>query len=158
MNDQSTHHKVLIERLYQEGLNQQKFEQVVPQLVAAGAITHDGLAAEGSGPQAVIRTMSALHAAFSDMTFVIDDIVAEGDRCVVRWHMTGRHTGPFAGHPATHRQVTQCAVVIYRIQDEKIVEVWPLIDRLGLLHQMTGPAHPRPTGPRPDDSSQERER
>lgn len=157
MNRPSTN-KDLIRRLYDEGLNQRRYQQVTPEFVAAGAITHDGLAADGSGPEAVIRTMSALDHAFSDMTFVIDDLVAESDRVVVRWHMTGRHTGPFAGQPATHREVTQRAVVIYRIHDGKVAEVWPLIDRLGLLHQMTGHTQPQPTAPPTDSSTQGQDR
>lgn len=129
-------HKDLVLRLYEEGLNQGRYRDIIQHLVAADAVTHDGLQSGGAGPEAVIATMHALHHAFKDMTFIIDDLIAEDDRVAIRWHMTGRHVGPFAGQPATNRLVNQRAVVIYRIEDGQVAEVWPLIDRLGLLHQI----------------------
>ncbi|GAA0731184.1 ester cyclase [Dactylosporangium roseum] len=48
---------------------------------------------------------------------------------------TGVHTGPFAGHPPTGRRVSERAHVFYRLVDHRVVEVWPMVDRAGLLQQ-----------------------
>lgn len=136
--------KALVRRLYDEALNQARYDEVVEEVVAADAVTHDGLDRAANGPAGVKATMRALHAAFSDLVFTIDDILTENDRVAVRWHMTGRHTGPFAGHAATAKRVTQHAVVLYRIADGRVAEVWPLTDRLGLLQQIDDTPHPGP--------------
>ncbi len=143
----TTDHKDLVRRLYEEALNHARYADIVEELVAADAVTHDGLQSSQTGHQAVTATMHALHQAFTDLLFTVDDIIAENDRVAVRSHMTGRHTGPFAGQPATGRTVSQRAVVIYRIEAGQVAEVWPLIDRLGLLQQITGeipPGQPKP--------------
>lgn len=129
--------KELVLRLYTEALNQARYEQVVDDVVAADAVTHDGLARGVTGPEGTKRTMRALHEAFTDMAFIVDDILADGDRVAVRWHMSGTHTGPFAGQPATGRPLIQRGTVLYRIEDDMVAEIWPLVDRLGLLQQVT---------------------
>lgn len=134
--------KALVRRLYDEALNQARYDEVVEEVVAADTVTHDGLGRTANGPPGVKATMRALHAAFSDLVFTIDDILNDNDRVAVRWHMTGRHTGPFAGHTATGKTVTQRAVVLYRIADGRVAEVWPLTDRLGLLLQIDNAPHP----------------
>lgn len=140
--------KALVLRLYREALNQARYPDVVDQLVDADAVTHDALGSRSTGAEAVMATMSALHRAFSDMIFIVDDVIAEDSRVAVRWHMTGRHTGPFAGHPATGRTVSQRAIVIYRLEHGKVVEIWPMIDRLGMLEQISGTVTPaRPASP-----------
>lgn len=135
--------KALVRRLYDEALNQARYDQVVDEVVAADAVTHDGLGRPVAGPEGVKATMRSLHQAFSDLAFTIDDIFAENDRVAVRWHMTGVHTGPFAGQTATGSSVTQRAVVVYRVAAGQVAEVWPLIDRLGLLQQISD-RHPGP--------------
>jgi len=137
-------HKAVVRRLYDEALNQGRYEQVVNEVATADAVVNDGLGRGGTGPEAITGTMRALHAGFSDLLFVIDDILADGDRVVVRWHMTGSHTGQFAGQVPTGRDVTQRAFVMYRLTNGRVAEVWPLVDRLGLMQQLTDHEHPRP--------------
>ncbi len=126
----------LVRRLYEEALNQARYIEVVDEVVAGDVVTHNVSGEDSAHREHVTNTMRALHAAFSDLVFTIDDMIEQGDRIAVRWHMTGRHTGPFAGRPPTGRLVTQRAIVIYRIAGHKVVEVWPLTDRLGLVQQL----------------------
>lgn len=126
----------LVRRLYEEALNQARYVEVVDEVVAGDVVTHNASGEDSAHREHVTNTMRALHTAFSDLVFTIDDMIEQGDRIAVRWHMTGRHTGPFAGRPPSGRIVTQCAIVIYRIADHKVVEVWPLTDRFGLVQQL----------------------
>lgn len=140
--------KSIVLRLYSEALNEARYDEVVDELVAADAVTHDGLERGTTGREAVRSTMRALHQAFTDLQFTIDGILAEHDRVAAWWHMTGTHTGTFAGQPATGRRVTQRAVVLYRLAGGQVIEVWPLVDRLGLQQQLrtARPARAAPAG------------
>ena len=87
------------------------------------------------GLDAIRRYVAAIRADFPDLRFTADDMVAEGDRVVVRWTATGTHT-------PTNRRITFPGVDILRIQEAKIVESWPCFDRLVIEQQLRAPAQP----------------
>lgn len=80
--------------------------------------------------------VSLFHDAFSDMSWKVEDLIAEGDRVVARTTTTARHTGDFFGIPATGRQVEFGGVHIARIKEGKVVEHWGNNDDLGLMRQL----------------------
>jgi steroid delta-isomerase-like uncharacterized protein len=67
---------------------------------------------------------------------VIEEMIAEGDRVVVRWSSRGAHQGEVHGLPATGKEVTNSGVNIFRIENGKIAEVWDIFDRLWLWQQL----------------------
>lgn len=82
--------------------------------------------------QGVRRTL----AAFPDAQNKIDELLAEGDRVVTRWTMTGTHTGDGLGFPATGKPVQLSGVTIARIEAGKIAEHWSYRDDVGLFKQL----------------------
>jgi len=83
--------------------------------------------------------------AIPDLTYALDDLVAEGDKVVVRYTARATHKGAFMGIPATGKQWVAKGVVIYRLAGGKIVESWEFIDALGILAQLgVMPARPAP--------------
>ncbi|UCC88216.1 MAG: ester cyclase [Anaerolineales bacterium] len=66
----------------------------------------------------------------------IEEMIAEGDRVVVRWTSHGVHQGETQGLPPTGRRVNNSGVNIFRIADGKIAEVWDIWDRLWLWQQL----------------------
>jgi len=74
--------------------------------------------------------------AFPDLTLTIEDIIAEGDKVVVRFIGRGTHQGELEGIPATGNKFEVSAIQIFRIEDAKIVETWEISDRLGLMMQL----------------------
>ncbi len=82
------------------------------------------------------RVIARNEAAFPHYEMVAEDMIAEGDKVMVRATMHGTHKGDLMGIPPTGKQVTMPAIVIYRIADDKIVEHWIQADTLGLLQQL----------------------
>lgn len=74
--------------------------------------------------------------AFPDIQDIVEDIVAEGDKVVVRWLSSGTHLGEFMGVAPTGRHVTFTGMRLFRIADNKIVESWVNIDERGLQEQL----------------------
>ncbi len=78
--------------------------------------------------------------AFPDCHDIIDNLIAVGDKVVVRWTMRGTHLGewpaPWGSIPPTGKPVTVSAIHIFRITDGKIVERWAQVDTLGILQQI----------------------
>jgi predicted ester cyclase len=80
--------------------------------------------------------IAGLHAAFPDLAITIEDMVAEGDRLVGRWVMTGTNTGSFSGMPATGRPVTLSGIDLLRVEGDRFAEVWAVADIAGMLQQL----------------------
>lgn len=74
--------------------------------------------------------------AFPDLHITIDDLVAEGDRALVRYTSRGVQRGAFAGIPPLGRQMEVSSYLTARIADGKIVEQWGLDDQLAMLQQL----------------------
>jgi predicted ester cyclase len=78
-------------------------------------------------------------AAFPDAHHTIDDLIAEGDRVVLRTTASATHQGDFEGIQRTGRSVTFTGLVIYRIEGGKIAESWGEIDFLRLIRELRRP-------------------
>ena len=74
--------------------------------------------------------------AFPDAHHAIDDLVAEGDRVVLRTTARATHLGFFEGIDATGRGVEFTGLVVYRIENGRIAESWGEIDFLRLMRDL----------------------
>jgi len=63
-------------------------------------------------------------------------LVAEGDLVCERWTCRVRHTGEFMGLRASGERLEVLGFAMYRLRDGKIVELWEVADRLGLMRQL----------------------
>jgi predicted ester cyclase len=75
-------------------------------------------------------------AAFPNYELIAEDMVAEGDKVVVRSTFRGTHKGDLMGIAPTGKQVTMPLILIYRLADDKIVEHWMQADALGMMQQL----------------------
>jgi predicted ester cyclase len=114
---------------------------VIDELCATNIIYHGGDGEEIRGLKDFKQSMGEFYSAFPDSHFTIDDMVAEGDKVVVRWTMTGTHKGEFGGISPTNKKVTIWGIYIDRIAGGKAVETWERFDTLGLMQQL-GPVPP----------------
>ncbi len=74
--------------------------------------------------------------AFPDLNKSIDDMVAEGDKVIVRCTIQGTHMGTFGAITATKKHASIKGSDIYKIEAGKILEWWDFVDYLGLMTQL----------------------
>jgi predicted ester cyclase len=79
---------------------------------------------------------TAFFRAFPDFDETIDDIVAEGDKVVIRVTCRGTHKGEFLGISPTGKKVAYTGIAIHRISEGKIIESWGVVDMLSLMQQL----------------------
>jgi len=60
----------------------------------------------------------------------------DGDRCAIRFTMSGRHTGEWLGVPGTGADVAVPGITILHFAGERVVERWSQADLLGFLVQV----------------------
>jgi steroid delta-isomerase-like uncharacterized protein len=75
-------------------------------------------------------------AAFPDMRYTVEDLIAEGDKVVDRLTWQGTHQGELMGIPPTGNTVTVREMHISRIAEGKIMERWGQPDMLGMMRQL----------------------
>jgi len=79
---------------------------------------------------------TAVYKNIPDFNWTIEDMVAEGDKVVIRVILRGTHNGEFMGVAPTGKKFTQAGITIFRIAGGKIVEGWVINDTLGLMQQL----------------------
>ena len=77
-----------------------------------------------------------LHKAFTEWVEKIEEIMAVGDKVITRAIATTTQTGKFLGIPATGKKVEYSLIVIWRLEDGKIVEMREEADMFGLMQQL----------------------
>jgi predicted ester cyclase len=111
--------------------------ELADELVHPDFVDHEPRHAEGpTGPASVRSTVERLHGAFGDLSFTVEDELAESDKVVQRVTMSGRHTGALMGRGPNGGQFAVRHIYIWRIADGKLVEHWGSRDDLGLLQQL----------------------
>ena len=70
---------------------------------------------------------------FPDLQRQIEDVVADEDKVVIRSTLKGKQTGIFLGMPPTNKSVQVSALVLLKILDAKIIEVWYELNQLAVM-------------------------
>ena len=128
--------KAIIDNYREEVFNEKNLD-TIEKYVSSSYVRHDpGAPAEVRGPGGVKQLVTMFFAAFPDIHFTAEDIIAEGDLVVQRLISTGTHQGAFMGVPPTGKSLTVTAIEIFRIADGKITEQWVEADYLGMMQQL----------------------
>ena len=107
------------------------------EVLAEDFIEHEetpGLAPTKAG---VLQFFRMYRAAFPDVRMDAQDVMASGNKVIVRARVTGTHQGPMMGMPATGRSVDVQLIDIIRFGDDGLAhEHWGVIDMLKMMQQL----------------------
>ena len=133
--------KELVRRFYKEVYGDWNMA-LVDEVVSPQFTSHDWPKGSPTGPQGFRNFYSAIQSAVPDARYEVDDLIAEGDRVVVRWRLLGTHKGAFGGIAPTGRAIALKGIAIYRVEDGKLMERWVVTDLYGLLEEIRGTSPP----------------
>jgi predicted ester cyclase len=88
------------------------------------------------GPEGLKPIVVALRAAFPDLHYTIEDVIATPDHVVARVRMRGTHLGPLGDLQPTGRSIDVLQINIERFEKGRIVEHWRVTDELALMKQL----------------------
>jgi predicted ester cyclase len=80
--------------------------------------------------------VAMLYAAFPDLHHQEENQIAENDIVVSLVNVRGTHEGDFQGIARTRKQIIFTDIIITRIKEDKVVELWAQFDALSLLQQL----------------------
>jgi len=124
----------LAERFIEEVWRQGQIDKV-DELFAANYVDHS------FGPQPADREqlkgfVAMFRAAFPDMEYDLQQVVAEGDVVASRDTVRASHQGNFMGIPATGKSVAVSAMHFLRFEGGQIAEHWGITDVGSLMRQL----------------------
>jgi predicted ester cyclase len=129
--------KVAVRRLFEEIFNDKKVE-LIDELVAHDVVDHNKIIfAQPERSGGVAEGIRMLLVAFPDLSVAVERLVGEEDYVAAQVSMVGTNTGPYPRVPKpTGRHTEWDSMVLFRIEDSKIVELWGTSDRIGMLTQL----------------------
>ena len=127
--------KALLRRFYKEVYVDWNMA-LVDEVVSPRFTSHDWPDDGRDGPQAFREYYAAIRSAVPDARYDVDDLIAEGDRVVVRWTLRGTHNGDFRGITPTGRPIALKGIAIYRVDHGKLMERWVVSDLHGVLEDI----------------------
>jgi predicted ester cyclase len=127
--------KALLRRFYEELWTKGNLEPI-PELLAEDFVNHHPLPGAAPGREGLAALVTAWRTAFSDMRETCEDLIAEGDKVVGRFTMSGTPMNSSLCVPPTGRRVTMSAIDIVRVAGGKITEFWYSEHLLELLQKL----------------------
>ena len=73
-----------------------------------------------------------------DAFYDVKETFEQGDRVICRWTCVGTQTGNFYGMPPTGQKIDVNGITIFRIEGNKIAELWNVWDQFTLVEQLKG--------------------
>src|SRR5579872_2992489 len=107
--------KAVAQRFYAEVFSAGKLN-LIDELIAATFADRDP-SNPFQGREGLKQFVNMYRGAYPDLHMTIEDMIAEGDKLVVRFSARGTHRGTLMGIPPTGRQVTVTAIDILRFEN-----------------------------------------
>jgi predicted ester cyclase len=129
------YNKTIVRRLMEEDISQGNLA-VADEIIDAHFFDHTNPPGMQHGIKGHKAIVALFRASFPDLEWRIDDLLADGDKVVIRTTMRGTQRGEFFGIPPTGKHVVVPGIHVLRIAGGKIVEHWGNNDDLGLMRQL----------------------
>ena len=132
----SEQNKAVVRRIVEDHWNK-KNPALIGELFATDCVfyTPDGAL---KGQDGARQLYDAYAAAFPNFSLSTDDLLADGNKVVVRYTFVGTHKGPLAAVPASGKQANVQGIVIFRLAGGKADEVRFVWDKFALMQQIGG--------------------
>ena len=127
--------KVLSRRIFEEAASQGNFA-VIDEAIAPTFVYRASALPDTQGPAGLKEFFTGHRRAFTDIHYTIEEEVAEGEKVVVHWTITGTHQGELRDIPPTGKWVKVPGITIFRFANGHIVEGKAVWDALALLQQL----------------------
>ncbi len=126
--------KAIVRRWYEKMWNKGNLE-LIDELIASDVTGHSPIQ-NVDGVEASKRYVTMSRAAFPDLHFTIEEMIAEGDKVVAVRTLAGTHRGEYLGVAPTGNHVNITGINVFRIADGRIAETSTFVDTLDLMEQL----------------------
>jgi predicted ester cyclase len=139
--------KDLVKRYISEVLTANRLDKLDEMLAPDFMDNTPGLLTGEAGPVVIRKAQERIRAIFPTVEYVIEDLIAEGDKVVARYTVKAA-TKEAEGAPAQKVRIT--GMTIFRVSGGRIKETWIINDQVELYRQLgftLQPPEGTPAGP-----------
>lgn len=86
--------------------------------------------------EALIEHIEFFESVFPLYEIFAHEMLAEGNKVMVKAGFRGRHEGEFNGIPPTYKMVELTTAIVYEIENNKIISHWLVADQMTLMEQL----------------------
>lgn len=114
-------------------LVEQRDWDALRELMAEDFVSHEpaSVSEEPLDTEGMIETMKPF-----EWRFELQDIISDGDKVVTREVMHGTQIEEFEGLPPSGEEITTTTILIWRVEDGKIAELWSSPDTYAMMDQL----------------------
>ncbi len=127
--------KAILRRQHVEELFNKGNLSIADEIISPEYVYHSPTG-EVKGPEGIKQMVTTFRTAFPDGRFIIDDMVAEGDKVAVRYSWTGTFKGEYMGISPTGKKANLTSAIFYRFKSGKEVEAISFSDSLTMYQQL----------------------
>jgi steroid delta-isomerase-like uncharacterized protein len=111
---------------YHDDIFQKGTLEVADEILSPDFVIHNPVLPEilRNGPEGIKKYASAIITAVPDRKLEHHDILAKGDKVMIRWTNSGTNTGPLFGLPPTGNTYVATGFDLFRISNGRIKELW----------------------------------
>jgi predicted ester cyclase len=135
---QATTNKAAFRRLH-DAMNSGDAELIakaIDEVVEPDVLIHMRLPIQATGAQALKQVWAMLLRGLPDLHVAVEDLIAEGDKVVMRNSVTGTHQGEYMGVQPTGKSITYNEIFIFRFKGGRIAEMWGVVDVFSQMKQL----------------------
>lgn len=131
--------KSIVTNFIEEIWNQNQFEKM-DNYISVDFIDHSLPPTLPAGKDGMKLWIIGIGKSFEHKT-IIDDIVCEEDKVILKIRMQLKHIGFWRGIEPTHSEISTVGYRYYKLNDGKIVEHWALLDGNSIKNQLKEARH-----------------
>jgi steroid delta-isomerase-like uncharacterized protein len=110
---------------------------LVDELLAPDYVNHSPATPDlPTGPDGVKGVVAMFRSGMPDLSVLVEDMIAEGDKVATRYTLEGTHEGELFGVPPTGQRLSIKSISVERVSDGKIREHWRITDTLDMMQQL----------------------
>ena len=106
------------------------------ELIADDFINHNPQFGFSQDKEGMKQMIASWHRGFSNVQFILEDLIAENDKVVLHMRITGKHNGVFMGLQPTKRSIDSRSITILRLENGRIKERWNVTNKLETMRQL----------------------
>jgi hypothetical protein len=110
--------------------------KAIDELIDPDVVIHMPMPMQELGTEALKQVWPMLLEGLPDLHVEFEDVIAEGDKVVIRNTVTGTHEGEYRGLPPTGRSVSYNEIFIYRFANGRVAEMWGVVDVFSQMQQL----------------------
>jgi steroid delta-isomerase-like uncharacterized protein len=134
-DDKETANMAQMKKIYTDVVNKGNTE-LMNELFAMDFIEHEQIPGIEPNREGVKKYFKQLHAAFPDLKFTVDFMLAKDDKVVTYITISGTQKGKFMDIPASGKMVTFKGIDIVGFKNGKAVEHWGVTDSMTMMQQL----------------------